>query len=550
MKRNTFEMIGLIISLIVRVAAAAAGLNTGESQTLYSTDSLRNPGALYPMGGELPPSRVHHTATFVERYVIVFGGLSTDGRFMDDIHLFDTLTKTWSGPILKRLCCNNVGSVVEALGAEQEAIDLLPSLKIGLEGDLPSARAEHTAVNINGLLYVFGGLTAEGYMNDVYAFDPIKLRWSIIDSSLGPLPVRRAGHAAAERASDQYVVFGGRTGGAVNFTEGTKMLNDVWNFNSAEQTWTLLKPTSEQSPCPRQYAATVVVDTRLYVFGGYDALGDIAFNDVWAFELLSQTWTLLSPNSGSVQGYAPPPLYGSRLVPIVGFDGATTVEAGQAHQGFLVYGGIGGGGTCVGKRCKGIAVSIGQLYKFEVTLDAHTDNSTARILNSDFTSSVQKPVVYNYIKSSKWQYARLARDDESSESGDESVLRGKRTKRYVLEAVALSLDRKIMYEFGGLQAVDKYLIDNGQVLDTRDGVRRSVVPVFMDSGGVIDPLPSDLESGEKLRTSLDIPFNGFWQFKESFVRSQPMEAMTYVAFLNEFRTYHIHSIDIVHLFQQ
>ena len=541
----------LVRSILLGLAwAAAAYGHSGESESHYPTNSLLNPGALYPLGGGLPPSRVHHSATYVNRYVIVFGGLSTAGTFLDDIHLFDTLSKTWSGPVLKKLCCNDDGSVIEALGADQETIHILPSLKVGLEGDLPLARAEHTAVNIDDKMYIFGGLTADGFMNDMYVFDPIALRWSLVDYPLGPMPTRRAGHAATESGSEQFVLFGGRTGNTLNFTKDTRMMNDVWNFDRARQIWRHMRPTSAQAPSPRQYAAAVVMGGRLYIFGGIDGLSDVVFNDVWSFDLYSQTWSQLSPNSGSVQGYAPPPLYGSRLVPIVDFDGtAATPATGLRRQGFLVYGGVGGGAACAGRRCKDLAVSIGQVYKYEIIIDDFPNNSSAKMLNSELASEVDNPVVYDDVKSSGWRYARLAREDKNGEGGSDSAYRGKRTKRYVLEAVALSLDRKIMYEFGGLEAVDQELLDNGQTLGTVDGIRQSSAPVFMSGGGVIPEEPSDLESGERLRSSVDIPYNGVWHYKQSFVRTQPREEMDFIAFLNEFRTYRINPIDIVHLFQ-
>lgn len=548
-------MVGkILLALLAHAVPCSSAFNTGDTELLYPADSLLNPGALYPLGGKLPPPRVHHTATVVDRYVAVFGGLSTTGEFMDDIHLYDTLVKTWSGTVLKRLCCNDDGRIIEALGADQASIDRLPLLKVGLEGDLPTARAEHSATSMSNNLFVFGGLTADGFMNDMYSFDPAALRWRAVDASLGPLPARRAGHAAVNWGSTRLVVFAGRTGDMLNFTQDTRMLSDVWTFDSSKQRWAHLRPTSNAAPSPRQYAATGVIDSRLYVFGGYDAISDIVFNDVWAFELLSQTWTQLSPNSGAVHGYAPPPLYGSHLIPIVEFDGETSQSVGGLdpdlrYQGFLLYGGAGGGAGCAGKRCDQMAISIGQVYKYEILLDNFIDNSTARIINSDLAASIENPITYNYIKSSHWKYARLARQDNNGEGNADSAFRGKRTKKYVFEAVAFSLDRKIMYEFGGLQAVDDSLIVNGQSVNTRDGVRRAIVPMFMSSGGVIDALPSDLESGERLRTFVDIPFNGVWRLKQAFSLPE-REEQQHLEFTNDLRTYRVHPIDIVHIFQE
>jgi hypothetical protein len=78
-------------------------LHTGMNDVLYPPNSLTNPGALYPFGGDLPSSRVHHSMALSDNYVIVYAGYNTDGSLLDDINMFDIRTQQWTGPILRKV---------------------------------------------------------------------------------------------------------------------------------------------------------------------------------------------------------------------------------------------------------------------------------------------------------------------------------------------------------------------------------------------------------------------------------------------------------------
>jgi hypothetical protein len=528
------------------------GLPSGYNDVLYPVDSLLNPGAVYSMGGPLPPSRVHHTVTVVDRYVIVFGGESTEGILLDDIHLYDTKIRSWSGPLLKLACCNHNRRVIDGLGSNEAAINRLPLLRTGFEGDIPLPRAEHAAAGINGRLYLFGGRTLDGYSHDLYTFDPVELRWAVIDHAIGRPPTRRAGHSVAN-SDTHFYVFGGRTCNDLNCSLSVRALNDVWSYDAERNEWNQLQATSRASPSPRQEAAIIAMNNRVFIFGGLNPISGIVFNDVWVFDVVSRVWTNLSPNSGSVVGYAPPPLYHAHLIPVQGLDGSNRYSNGDGTyvQGFHVYGGAGGGGSCAGGICKMHETAVGQIYKFEVTLKAFNDGSEGRVLNNGldsvrsakaiFKSDVFGNVVYDEIVSSSWVYSRLAKEGLPA---DDYVSRGKSQKAYVLESVGISADRQLFYEFGGIQPVDPVLVNNNQAARPS----ASTVQMRLDAGGEIPVEPSDIDSGEALRSSNDIPFSGVWFLKDSFVRSQPQENMTTVAFLNEMRTFRISFIDVVNLY--
>jgi hypothetical protein len=69
---------------------------------------------------------------------------------------------------------------------------------------------------------------------------------------------------------------------------------------SRAQNWVELTPASGNAPAPRVNAAAVYdsLNHRLVIFGGKAATGDL--NDVWAFDLRNNSWSNLTPSSGTM----------------------------------------------------------------------------------------------------------------------------------------------------------------------------------------------------------------------------------------------------------
>ena len=100
-----------LVWLLMMIKAQHSGLN----ELQYPEDALwSNPGDLYHLTpGLLPSPRVKNTMTYIEPLVVTMGGYSTDGSFLDDIHIYDTRVRKWSGVILKRRCCNDRGTTTK-----------------------------------------------------------------------------------------------------------------------------------------------------------------------------------------------------------------------------------------------------------------------------------------------------------------------------------------------------------------------------------------------------------------------------------------------------
>ena len=141
--RLVFVLLALCSALLLR--RAAPQLSTNVNDVLYPANSLEQAeGNLYPLGGLLPSPRLHHSLALVEDLLVVYGGYDKDGALMDDVNIYDTNIRQWSGPILKNECCNLDGEIINTMGKDKEIDERgIQFTGRGSEGDVPLARAEH-----------------------------------------------------------------------------------------------------------------------------------------------------------------------------------------------------------------------------------------------------------------------------------------------------------------------------------------------------------------------------------------------------------------------
>jgi N-acetylneuraminic acid mutarotase len=91
--------------------------------------------------------------------------------------------------------------------------------------------------------------------------------------------------------ADRVIVFGGF---AIAGTAWIGGLADTWAYDYNTDTWTEMTP--EISPPARHYHALAYDPTidRVILFGGTDA-AERPFDDTWAYDYESNTWTELAP---------------------------------------------------------------------------------------------------------------------------------------------------------------------------------------------------------------------------------------------------------------
>jgi len=539
---------GLLLLCLVYVGSTVdTRLNQGVkviNDLQYPVNSLFNNGNLYPMGGKQPSKRVFQSISLANNYILVYGGYAEDGTLLDDINMYDTRIFQWSGPIMKRQCCSEDGHTVDTLAMDESLannsdINTLKFHDVGFAGTIPKARAEHAVCTVNDIMYMFGGITSPyGYTNDFHSFDTVNLEWNVLSGSVTNIPSRRAGHNMVHvPGTSQFVLFGGAGRGTSRKDQYLSVgFNDVWLYDTDAYTWTQLTAmkTTSETPAGRHHASAAVNDNILYIFGGINPANNYTYNDMWAFDLGLLKWEQLSGNNGNTAGFKPPPLYNSYMFYLENVDK------------IIIYGGIGGGGSCGDVVCNMLELTLGQVYTFSVTEGAWN----IEILLSD-SGIVQG----KYIAETAFTYARLTTDSSTNyndhrRDDNKNRDRGRLRKYFALESCIYDSERQLMYEFGGIETVAGTSIRMNNEVTMKNGTNDDP-PAFDTSGGILENSLWDLTTNEGIKQNMNLPVNSEWVYDDAFRRIQPQTDETELKFLRSFRTYRVtDNSDVVLLMHQ
>ena len=115
------------------------------------------------------------------------------------------------------------------------------------------------------------------------------LTWSRVNLPPNtPLPPPRSGAASVIVKSRLYM-FGGYGG-------GTGRLDDFYSFNFATASWEEVEVLSDDRPGCRENNGVVIGDSsRVYLFGGYN--GNSWLNDLWMFDIETKRWSCIQESS-------------------------------------------------------------------------------------------------------------------------------------------------------------------------------------------------------------------------------------------------------------
>jgi len=160
---------------------------------------------------------------------------------------------------------------------------------------------------VDGKLILFGGFDecfdiASGcnhtFYNEVWQYQTDFNTWFKANptSSTGSQPDPRAFIAADHYVLTDSVIYfgGGRYNVDVSFFQ---FYNDVWQYFPATDTFVKRIPTNV-GPSTRLGPEMVILEHNAYVFAGIDSTFTYK-NDLWKYNLLTNTWTLLTPNGAS-----------------------------------------------------------------------------------------------------------------------------------------------------------------------------------------------------------------------------------------------------------
>jgi hypothetical protein len=188
-----------------------------------------------------------HSTVFYNNALYVFGG--NDGSNLNTLYKLDLSqsTPTWS--------------------------------LISTSGTI-SARREQSAGMYNSKLIIFGGYTNTG-VNDVYEIDLASQTptWVQLHSGSGTAPSGRYAHVF-QIYQNKAIIFSG--GGVV----------DCWEFNLLNNTWNQVT-MSGTIPSVRSFVGDAMIDTDIYVYGGYSGKK----SDFYKLDVTTYTWTQITNNT-------------------------------------------------------------------------------------------------------------------------------------------------------------------------------------------------------------------------------------------------------------
>lgn len=295
-------------------------------------------------GGPTPPHRSRATAIYDPQAhrLVIFGGTSPLGN-LNDIWALDLRTYQWSdltplsdGPAPKpRLTPSAVydpgghrmlmwsGQGDEGFFNDLWAFDLRQGAWAELSPVAAGPNPRYGTVSafdpVSGDMAIFAGFTDKGRYGDTWRYAGASGVWTRIFESEGP-GLRCLHSASFDRQGRRMIVYGGQRSGP---------LDDTWAFDFAANTWTDLTP--EERPPGRMFTAQVYdpFHHRILLIGG-NLGGQVRTNEVWAFELKSNTWQLLAPLG------APPPERDGAVAVLVESEGRVVVFGGGG-SGVTLY---------------------------------------------------------------------------------------------------------------------------------------------------------------------------------------------------------------------
>ncbi|MEX1072739.1 MAG: kelch repeat-containing protein [Chloroflexota bacterium] len=154
-------------------------------------------------------------------------------------------------------------------------------------GPAPEPREDHTWIVTpdDATAYLFGGRDGGAIFDDLWAFDLATDTWSLVTPA-GSGPPARFGHSAAWADGIGLVVFAGQA--------GDDFFNDLWAYDPAANAWRSL-PSSGARPVARYGScAAIGPDGRLWISHGFTSEGQ-RFSDTRAYDFSTLSWTNETP---------------------------------------------------------------------------------------------------------------------------------------------------------------------------------------------------------------------------------------------------------------
>lgn len=265
---------------IGRLQDNSINVRANQSETVFSqidVEAEKNCGS--------PLMRYKHAVCSAkDGFIYVHGGRYGNLPLDDDVWRFDPHQNTW--------------------------------LRLNTSGQRPPSLQEHTLVEYEQHLYLFGGqVSTPSVENSFWRLNLVTFEWQSLDlksskkfgTYLGP--TNRRGHSAVIFGNSMYI-FGG-------FEDFRGSSGQLWEYQFSGRRWLLrnLSSTSSCQPEPRHSHSAVVYGDSMFIYGGLSDLKSLG--DLWRWSWPDKRWykeRTRGNSPGQLHGHAAIQAFGSMFV--------------------------------------------------------------------------------------------------------------------------------------------------------------------------------------------------------------------------------------------
>ncbi|AMD18627.1 HBL275Wp [Eremothecium sinecaudum] len=239
-----------------------------------------------------PPPRVGHAATLCGNAFVIFGGdthkTNSEGLMDDDVYLFNINSHKWTipHPVGRRplgryghkisiIATSQVKTRLYVFGGQFDdtyfndlAVYELSSFRkpgshwqfVKPVSFVPPPLTNHTMVSYDHKLWVFGGDTPQGLIDEMFMYDPTINDWAVVEAT-GERPPPLQEHAAV-LFKELMCIVGGKD-------DEDNYSQDVYFFNFKSFRWFKLPRIHHMIPSPRSgHSVTLMPNKKLLIMGG------------------------------------------------------------------------------------------------------------------------------------------------------------------------------------------------------------------------------------------------------------------------------------------
>ncbi|GBG24145.1 Dynein heavy chain 9, axonemal [Hondaea fermentalgiana] len=210
--------------------------------------------------GGLPVARwLHSACVFDKKFIIVFGGFHSSKRRLNDLWMFDTITLQWS------CLFPGTSTAIEdsAANGTDEGKTLCVASKNPASDFAPPPRGGHSASIVEDKMWVFGGYGGQGYArrdhNDLFMLNLPDMTWERAPPLKGTPPRPRSGHTASVIDTSIYI-FGGWS--------AMEQLGDLCILDTRHLTWSILDSFMDPRWGHTACSVEAIPYWKIFYFGG------------------------------------------------------------------------------------------------------------------------------------------------------------------------------------------------------------------------------------------------------------------------------------------